>query len=44
MSDIAVAALLAGTIEQLSETIDHELRQAVESVDQVFLDATPRRS
>jgi cation diffusion facilitator family transporter len=33
----------AGAIEQLSETIDHELRDAVESVDQVFLDATPRR-
>jgi cation diffusion facilitator family transporter len=33
----------AGTIEQLSETIDRELREAVASVDQVFLDATPRR-
>jgi divalent metal cation (Fe/Co/Zn/Cd) transporter len=33
----------AGTIEQLSETIDRELREEIESVDQVFFDATPRR-
>ena len=34
----------AGTIEQLSETIDRELRGEVRSVDRVFFDATPRRA
>jgi cation diffusion facilitator family transporter len=34
----------AGTIERLSDQIDDELREAVPSVEQVFLDATPRRS
>jgi divalent metal cation (Fe/Co/Zn/Cd) transporter len=33
----------AGTIERLSDEIDWELRDAVESVTEVFLDATPRR-
>jgi cation diffusion facilitator family transporter len=34
--------LTAGQVEQLSNQIDGELRQAVEEVSQVFLDATPR--
>jgi hypothetical protein len=33
----------AGTIEQLSETIDRELRGEVGSIDHVYLDATSRR-
>jgi cation diffusion facilitator family transporter len=34
--------LTAAQVEQLSNQIDRELRQAVEGVSQVFLDATPR--
>lgn len=34
--------LSAGEVEQLSNRIDGELRQAVPEVSQVFLDATPR--
>ncbi len=34
--------LTAGEVEELSNRIDHELREAVPEVDQVFLDATPR--
>jgi cation diffusion facilitator family transporter len=34
--------LSARQVEELSNQIDHELRDAVQEVDQVFLDATPR--
>jgi cation diffusion facilitator family transporter len=34
--------LTAGEVEQLSNQIDHELREADPDVSQVFLDATPR--
>jgi cation diffusion facilitator family transporter len=34
--------LTAGEVEQLSNQVDHELREADPDVSQVFLDATPR--